>query len=65
MHPLDNKAHIDYSTDPNVMEKRMLHMNIDRGHYMTDMIHGMFCITVWVDRKIVNRDIPCIGRRPA
>lgn len=64
-HPLDSKAHIDYSTDPNVVEKRMQHRNIGRDRYMTDMIHGMFCTSAWADRRIVNQDIPCKGHHPA
>ena len=57
LHLLHSKAHIGYLSDLNAMEMRTWHNYIVLVHYMTDTIHGMFCMFVLMSHNIACSDI--------
>lgn len=62
---LHSTEHIDYLIDLNAMEMRMQHKNIDRVHYMIDMIRDKFYMFASLDHKIVSLNIPYKDHRQA
>lgn len=65
MHQLDNKAHIDYSSDPNATGTHKRRTNIDRDRCTIGMIRDMICMFALLDRNIENLSTPCKAHHPA